>query len=76
MAYNKQEYLQCFQANLDTLLSIYCEETAQEDYTNLSNWREDISGVKYGQWRKRNHKFISALEKLKQTYRHALSRWD
>ena len=74
--YNKDEYTKCFQTYLDKVLSVYCEATNQEDYTNLSNWREDISGTKYGQWRKKNYKMIDALEKIKVTYRHALSRWD
>ena len=74
--YNKDEYTKCFQAYLDEVLSIYCEETSQEDYTTSQNWRLYISGVQYGRWRKKNHRMIQALEKLKVTYRHALSRWD
>ena len=46
--YQKHYHTELFEDCLSEVLSIYCEETNQEDYTNTANWRVDISGVKYG----------------------------
>ena len=74
--YQKHYHTELFEDCLSEVLSIYCQETDQEDYTKNGDWRRDLMGLNYGKFRKKNHKMLEALSKVRLKWRHSLSRWE
>ncbi len=77
MANNQKNYhTELFEDCLSEVLSIYCKETNQEDYTQNGDWRVDLMGLNYGKFRKKNYEMLDALAKIRLKWRHSLSRWE
>ena len=74
-SYSKDHNEKCFNDYIAEVLSIYCQETNQEDYTSTLRHIPDMSGYRYKMFRNRNWQILDALEKLKIMYRHSQSRW-
>ena len=73
--YKKEYNIQCFEEHVAQILSIYCKETNQEDYTKAVISVGDMNGVHYKKFRDRNWQILDALERAKVAYRFALSKW-
>ena len=73
--YQKDDHEQRFNKYIAEVLSIYAQETHQEDYTITLRHKADMTGYRYKMFRNRNWRMLDALEKLKVMYRHSQSRW-
>ena len=73
--YKKEYNIQCFEEHVAQILSIYCKETNQEDYTKAVISIPDMNGAKYKAFRQKNWRMLDALEKAKVSYRFAVSKW-
>jgi len=74
-SYSKDHNEKCFNDYIAEVLSIYCQETNQEDYTSTLRHIPDMEGRRYKEFRSRNWRMLNALERLKVKYRSALSKW-
>ena len=74
--YQKDNHEQRFNKYIAEIHSIYAKETNQEDYTKNGDWRRDLMGLNYGKFRKKNHKILDAISKVRLKWRHSLSRWE
>ena len=74
--YQKDDHEQRFNKYIAEILSIYAQETNQEDYTTTLRHIPDMSGYRYKEFRQRNWRILDALERLKAMYRHSQSRWQ
>ena len=73
--YQKDHNIECFEEHIAKILSIYCKETNQEDYTKAVISVADMNGQNYKKFRDRNWEMLDALERAKFAYRFALSKW-
>ena len=73
--YNKNDHEQRFNEYIAEVLSLYAQETNQEDITTTLRHIPDMTGRRYKEFRNRNWQILDALEKLKIMYRHSQSRW-
>ena len=74
-SYKKDYNLECFEEHIAEILSIYCKQTNQEDYTKAVIAVADMNGHKYKDFRQKNWQMLDALERTKVAYRFALSKW-
>ena len=74
-AYKKDYNIECFEEHVAEILSIYCKETNQEDYTKAVISVADMNGARYKAFRQKNWRMLDALEKAKVSYRFAVSKW-
>ena len=74
-SYKKDYNLECFEEHVAQILSIYCKETNQEDYTKAVISVADMNGARYKAFRQKNWRMLDALGKAKVSYRFAVSKW-
>ena len=72
---DKQYHYENFLSYITEVLSIYNQQTNQEDYTDSRRYTSDTSGKNFKKYQKENWRMLEAIEKVKVAYRFAQSKW-